>query len=141
MDNEKGIRIWRLVPIPAHNKKENTMTKQQTQEAIKVMQAYADGQDIEYRSTGAVSWYNNHSPIWDWPNYNYRIAKPKPVNLAVGMILRRSFNAVLDIKIVAIADNELCYSCGNGLAIHDIGYIIAHYQAAINGKLHDIIAP
>lgn len=118
------------------------MTKQQTQEAIKIMQAYVDGASIEYRSTGAVSWHIATGPTWDWYDSNYRIVKPRPVKLAVGMTLRRSFNVVLDIEVVAIVDNELCCKCsGDGLAIHDIGYIIAHYQTVIDGKLHDITAP
>jgi hypothetical protein len=116
------------------------MDKQQTQEAIKIMQAYIDGEYVEYtRNTN--TWRICEYPVWDWSHYNYRIAKPKPVKLAVDMTLRRSFNAVLDIEIIAIVDNELCYSCGNGLGIHDIDYIVDHYKAAINGKLHDIIAP
>ena len=116
------------------------MDKQQTQEAIKVMQAYADGQDIEYiRNTN--TWRICECPVWDWSHYDYRIAKPRPVKLAVGMVLRRSFNVVLDIEVVAIADSELCYSCFNGLGIHNIDYIVDHYQAVIDGKLHDIIAP
>lgn len=52
------------------------MTREQTIEAIKVMQAYVDGKELQSMYGGI--WSSVTVPRWDWPNYNYRI-KPTPV--------------------------------------------------------------
>ena len=54
------------------------MTKEELQNAIKVMQAFANGKQVEYASLGNnVEWHSADAPSWDWHNYNYRI-KPQP---------------------------------------------------------------
>ena len=52
------------------------MTREQTIEAIRVMQAFVDGKEVQ--SMYAGNWQTVTVPRWDWPNYNYRI-KPTPV--------------------------------------------------------------
>ena len=55
-----------------------------TETMVKVMSAYVDGDMIEYRNKtvgGDWSPYTKTVPLWDWPDYDYRI-KPeekKPV--------------------------------------------------------------
>lgn len=46
-----------------------------TQEKIAVMQAFADGKEIEYRSDG--NWAKVNYPSWNWAKYIYRV-KPEP---------------------------------------------------------------
>lgn len=51
------------------------MNREETKEAIKVMQAYAEGKEIEYR-TGNV-WCLCRNPSWSFGDIYYRI-KPEP---------------------------------------------------------------
>ena len=52
-----------------------------TQEKIEVMQAYAEGKKIEWRTIGSpkkwVEWTYSDEPSWNWVVNDYRI-KPKP---------------------------------------------------------------
>lgn len=50
------------------------MTREQTKEAIKVMQAFVDGKEVDVRRLldGSV-WMPAGAPCWDWLNGNYRI--------------------------------------------------------------------
>lgn len=66
------------------------MNREQTVEAIKVMQAAVDGKPIQhqYRRDEAVNdkvvWHNSAAPSWDWVNHEYRI-KPEPMEIEVWM--------------------------------------------------------
>ena len=51
------------------------MNIEQTKEAIRVMQAFVDGKELEHRYNG--KWVKIHVPRWDWDNTEYRI-KPTP---------------------------------------------------------------
>lgn len=54
------------------------MTKEELQNAIKVMQAYINGEEIEYTYINENKvWYLNNFPTWNWVKYKYRI-KQKP---------------------------------------------------------------
>ncbi len=60
------------------------MNREDIKKAIAVMQAYVDGEEIEYAKRGipgvgtACSWdSHDYTPNFDWHNYDYRI-KPKP---------------------------------------------------------------
>ena len=53
------------------------MTREQTIEAIRVMQAYVDGKEVEYQIRGG-HWVAAMPPNWNWPNTQYRI-KPTPI--------------------------------------------------------------
>lgn len=53
------------------------MTREETEKAIKVMQDYVNGKEVEYRIVGKDDWYNAATPCWDWTLYDYRV-KPEP---------------------------------------------------------------
>ena len=53
------------------------MTREQTIEAIRVMQAYVDGKEVEFK-WGSMDWNSTDKPEWNWSAYDYRI-KPTPV--------------------------------------------------------------
>ena len=52
------------------------MTKEQTAECIKVMQAYVDGKQIEYSAGGKFEPIND--PNWNWWENDYRIKQIEP---------------------------------------------------------------
>ena len=54
------------------------MNRAETAEAVKVMAAYVDGEDVE-GGLGVVggSWWTASDPAWDWYQHTYRI-KPTP---------------------------------------------------------------
>ena len=47
------------------------MNIEETKEAIRVMQGFVDGKEVQ--SMYAGNWQTVNVPRWDWPNYNYRI--------------------------------------------------------------------
>jgi hypothetical protein len=48
------------------------MNREQTIEAIKVMQAFVDGKTVEYKCGSSV-WSQVNDPVWDFEYYLYRI--------------------------------------------------------------------
>jgi hypothetical protein len=54
------------------------MNKEQTIEAIKVMQAFVDGKEVEYSIFNNNRWLTTDEPDWSWVSHTYRI-KPTPV--------------------------------------------------------------
>ena len=56
----------------------NRMTREQTIEAIKVMQAFVDGNQVERRLRRLEGWNTTDNPSWNWTDCIYRI-KPTPV--------------------------------------------------------------
>jgi hypothetical protein len=54
------------------------MTKEQTKEAIRIMQAFVDGKEVEWRYRAIEGWDTTNDPSWDWVACIYRI-KPTPV--------------------------------------------------------------
>ena len=53
------------------------MNREDTKKAIEVMQAFVDGEAIEYRLVEGEPWLNWAGPNWDWVRYEFRI-KPNP---------------------------------------------------------------
>ena len=54
------------------------MNKDDAREAIKVMQAYADGEDIQFKTCVETIWESYTTALsFDFSRYDYRI-KPKP---------------------------------------------------------------
>ena len=47
------------------------------EEKIAVMQAFADGKEIELRLLTDSEYYDCKNPGWNWGNYDYRV-KPEP---------------------------------------------------------------
>jgi hypothetical protein len=54
------------------------MTKEQTKEAIRIMQAFVDGKEVVARHVNFGTWDTLISPKWSWEDCEYRI-KPTPV--------------------------------------------------------------
>jgi hypothetical protein len=52
------------------------MTREETAERIKIMQAYVDGKRIQYAEDDTDVWHNIDEPDWH-SDYEYRI-KPNP---------------------------------------------------------------
>ena len=48
------------------------MTREQTIEAIRVMQAYVDGKEVEFK-WASMDWNSTDKPEWNWSAYDYRI--------------------------------------------------------------------
>ncbi len=50
------------------------MTREETKEAIRIMQAFVDGKEVDVQRLldGSV-WMPAGAPCWDWLNGNYRI--------------------------------------------------------------------
>jgi len=120
------------------------MTKEETKEAIKVMQAYVDGEDIEFGHRFCESWTGLTAlPIsWNWTDCRYRIVKPKPVELKVGMEL------VLDNPLSTLKSTVLalyggyCFYSRNGEAdMERYSYMIRHYVTRVNDVIHELISP
>ena len=51
------------------------MTKEETENAIKVMQAYVDGKQIEYCIRKDKKWELCGDPLFNWSTFDYRISK------------------------------------------------------------------
>ena len=48
------------------------MTREQTIEAIRIMQAYVDGKEVEFK-WGSMDWNSTDKPEWNWSAYDYGI--------------------------------------------------------------------
>lgn len=51
------------------------MDKIDTLKAIKVMQAYVDGKDVEFRSIRCSNWHSVNKPTWNFHINEYRIKR------------------------------------------------------------------
>ena len=54
------------------------MNIEETKEAIRVMQAFVDGNQVERRLRRLEGWNTTNNPSWNWTDCIYRI-KPTPV--------------------------------------------------------------
>lgn len=52
------------------------MTREETNEVIKVMSAYVNGKKIQYQNDDG-RWVDTPNPLFDWSRWEYRI-KPEP---------------------------------------------------------------
>ena len=48
------------------------MTREQTLEAIRIMQAFVDGKEVEFKWM-SKDWDSTDKPEWNWEHYDYRI--------------------------------------------------------------------
>ena len=48
------------------------MTREQTIESIRIMQAYVDGKEVEYERPDGI-WTIINNPCWNWNSQEYRI--------------------------------------------------------------------
>jgi len=49
------------------------MNIEETKEAIRVMQAYVDGKEVQCRHVGLETWATLNSTKWNWRDWAYRI--------------------------------------------------------------------
>lgn len=49
-----------------------------TENKIKIMQAYLDGKEIEFRCYSCISWNDCTKPTWNWGEVQYRIKELIP---------------------------------------------------------------
>ncbi len=54
------------------------MNRQETKQAIAVMQHYADGGKVEVTPRRYTQWESVTMPSWNWVSYRYRIKSCKP---------------------------------------------------------------
>lgn len=57
------------------------MTKEETKQAIEVMQAWYDGKPVQYRNNTKNAWYDltSEAPVaWDWSIFSYRVKSAPP---------------------------------------------------------------
>ena len=73
------------------------MTREQTIEAIRIMQAYVDGKEVEYEHPNGI-WMLTPTPCWNWNSGEYRI-KPTaklrpwtPDEVPLGALMRSKRN-------------------------------------------------
>jgi len=91
------------------------MTKEQTIEAIRVMQAFVDGKEVKWRYRGLEEWYTIIPLTWNWRDCEYRI-KFIPVlrpwtadEVPIGAILRyKGNNQSIRMLIVCNLQIGLC---------------------------------
>ena len=81
-----------------------------TKEMIEVMQAFENGQEIEYKSNSELKWLPVKATVWNWQHFNYRI-KPKPTyrpykleesHLLIGLTIWREIDLGRVKQIVTI---------------------------------------
>jgi len=87
--------VFRYMVAENNKKMEHYMSKQSTIDMIKVMQAYVDGKEVEYK--GYDGWYKADIPTWDWADCEYRI-KPQATKMTVAEI-----NEQLGFEIEVVA--------------------------------------
>jgi hypothetical protein len=73
------------------------MNRERTKEAIKVMQAYVDGEDIEYCLSRHSGWTRVSSPSWNWYERPYRIAPKKEKDT-------KRYSLLLKTKVKTLGD-------------------------------------
>ena len=86
------------------------MTREQTIEAIRIMQAYVDGKEVQYEVPNK-EWITTDQPAWNFISYNYRI-KPTATlrpwtadEVPLGMQIRYK-RALHDRSILAWTSNQ-----------------------------------
>ena len=68
------VALW-VLSISIKTKNKIIMTREKTEERIKVMQAYLDGKDVEYYDENSSEWELDNNPSWS-DKVRYRI-KPE----------------------------------------------------------------
>jgi hypothetical protein len=89
------------------------MTKEQTIEAIKVMQAFVDGKEVECLHRGLEGWFTTTNPSWNWTNCFFRI-KPTATlrpwtadEVPLGAWMRGKFDPKFRWLIVNVANDDM----------------------------------
>ncbi len=118
------------------------MNIEETKEAIKVMQAYVDGKDIEMKDRDTHEWRVNTFLAWNFGINRYRIAEPKPVEIEVGMEIYDGCVNPLSHRIIRMmSEFQCCYSYECNLFIEDTSTICHRYHTIVNGTKRKLKAP
>ena len=81
------------------------MSKGKLQEAIKVMQAFADGKEIQYyQEECSPRWQSTLFPVWNWQEVNYRI-KPEPLVIYAAMRDTKDAIYIASRNVLAVQDS------------------------------------
>ena len=86
-----------------------------TMEKIKVMLAFDEGKQIQYRSVNhiEVPWQDCNAPLWDWYGLNYRI-KPQTPRKFTQWFLDTESKLIGPFASLNAAENYLPYWNGTG---------------------------
>jgi len=79
------------------------MNVEETKKAIKVMQAFVGGAEIEAKAKDHATTWDNATPAWDWEGWDYRIKK-KPIEVWAyvalsGVCLASPYNLSPDVSL------------------------------------------
>ena len=91
------------------------MTREQTIEAIRIMQAFVDGKEVEFKWM-SKDWDSTDKPEWNWSAYDYRIKPTTTIRswtadeVPLGMQMRSKHNPqdrMLIYWVCSQADREI----------------------------------
>jgi len=68
-----------------------------TEEKIKVMQAYVDGERVEWVHVCSRDWSEDSNPLWNWNDFKYRIM-PKAKEMTVEEIEKQLGYSIKVVK-------------------------------------------
>ena len=71
--------------------------KASTVEKIKVMQAFVDGKEVEWKFCVEDEWSPCPSPTWNWTDFNFKV-KPKIKEMTVSEIEQQLGYAIKVVK-------------------------------------------
>ena len=115
------------------------MTKVETIELIRIMQAYVDGKTIECRYKRSVDVWSSCDPNWVFPTTDYRV-KPEPQyrpwtepEVPVGAILRYKNNAQSVRLLIQRSSEKGMVGPDTNLAYSFIFDHMEHSLTGING--------
>jgi hypothetical protein len=116
------------------------MNKEESKKARKVMEAWENGAEIEIRNRRQDFWFPIKGNIsWLWDTIEYRIAKPKGVELEVGMELAIDGYRDAFRKVVYIHGDYVCYTFESALHTATMSGLCIDFNALINGKVYPIL--
>ena len=87
-----------------------------TAEKIAVMQAFEDGEKIEYRIVNGVDWKLMGQPEWDWVYGDYRI-KPEPKPATLEDRVKAEYGDY-EVVMLEMTGDYLKYKSANGTHLH-----------------------
>ncbi len=76
------------------------------QSQIAVMQAFADGQKIEYKHGSSGEWVTTTEPVWGWSVTDYRIVKPTQTYYEVMRLAGDQWFIMTELFTQAEVDDE-----------------------------------
>ena len=89
------------------------------QEQIKIMQAFADGKEIEYTDKGRTDWDPSSTPLWNWYDFDYRI-KPEP-EIKYPIWCKATFDDTLVVKFTSLNTGTVVVAGSNRFSTNTIG--------------------